>query len=339
MLTVDALHQKLKNIKAGSNTCSYSLEKCEELFPLIQRINELKKEKNAIILAHSYVSPEIIYGVSDFVGDSYKLSKDAKNTDASVIVFSAVKFMAETAKILNPQKKVVVPSRFNGCTLADGITADDVRAFKKQYPNHTYVCYINTTSAVKAECDVCVTSTNVYDIVEKISNDKIFFLPDKLMGQNLINEMKRRNVNKEIRIADATCYVHEEYDPDMIDYLRIENQKMKVLAHPECSPVVVDKSDYAGSTSEIINYVKSSEEEDFLILSECGLVSRLQVEYPQKNMIGSCHMCRYMKSNTLHDIYRVLNNPDKEDEINIGEEERIKAQKCIDAMFSYVEGK
>ena len=337
MLTIDKLYQQLKNVGSGSNICSYSLEKCKEIFPLIEKINQLKNEKNAIVLAHSYVSPEIIYGVADFVGDSYKLSKDAKNTTADIIIFSAVKFMAETAKILNPQKRVFIPSKLNGCTLADGISAQDVQKFKQQYPDYTYVCYINTTAAVKAECDVCVTSTNIYDIVEKIPNDKIFFLPDKLMGENLINEMKRRHVHKQIRIADATCYVHEEYDPEMIDYLRLEYDNPQVLAHPECKQEVVNKSDYTGSTSQIINYVKSSSEKNFLILSECGLVSRLQVEYPQKNMIGSCQMCRYMKSNSLESIYQVLTTLDKTTEIKIANEERLRAEKCIEAMFTYTE--
>src|SRR3989338_7062324 len=193
-ITAEDLYEKLKNIKVGGTVCHYSLKKCEELTPIINEINELKEEKNAVILAHSYISPEIIYGVSDFVGDSYKLSSDAMTTKASTIVFTAVRFMGETAKILNPEKEVLIPAPLDGCTLADSINAAQVRDLRKQYPDHTFVCYINTTAEVKAECDVCVTSANVYNVVARIPNEKTYFLPDKFMGQNLINEMKARGI-------------------------------------------------------------------------------------------------------------------------------------------------
>ncbi len=233
MITAELLYQKLANVKLGGTTCKFTLEKCHEIAPLVSEINELKKQKNAVILAHSYVSPEIVYGVADFKGDSYQLSKDASKTDAKIIVFSAVRFMAETAKILSPSKKVYIPSQFNGCTLADSISGEDVKKLKKQYSNHTFVCYINTTAEVKAECHTCVTSSNAYDIVEKIPNDKIYFLPDKLMGENIKIEMKQRGVDKEILLYDGTCYVHEQYDPELIEYLQLEYPGLKVLSHPE----------------------------------------------------------------------------------------------------------
>src|SRR3989338_2200801 len=215
-ITPEELYQTLKNIKVGGTVCTYSLKKCEEFAPLIKKIKEIKEQKNAVILAHSYVSPEIIYGVGDFVGDSYKLAKDAMSTQADIIVFSAVRFMGETAKILNPEKEVLIPGLLDGCTLAESITTFDVRLLRKQFPGHTFVCYINTTADVKAECDVCVTSANVYTVVENIPNDKIYFLPDKLMGQNLIIEMKRRGIPKDIRYFTGTCYVHEEYGEEQI---------------------------------------------------------------------------------------------------------------------------
>jgi quinolinate synthase len=335
LFTTTSLFEKLQHVKVGGETCVFSKERCEELVPVINEINELKYEQNAVILAHSYVSPEIIFGVSDFNGDSYGLSLDAQKTSADKIVFAAVKFMAETAKILNPEKEVFVPSTLNGCSLADSITGDDVRQLKEKFPEHTFVCYINTTAEVKAECDVCVTSSNVYKIVEAIPNDKIFFVPDKLMGLNLQQEMERRGVHKDIQLYDGVCYVHEQYDPEMIEFIRLQHPEAKVLSHPECSPGILNHSDYVGSTSQMIDYVRSTDADAYFMLTECGLTSRLQVEVPEKNFVGSCTQCKYMKANTLHDILRVLKNPNPEDTIRMEETLRAKAEHCIQEMFRY----
>ena len=181
MITAEQIYEKLKDIHVGNPVCQFTKENCELLLPIIERIENLKREKNAIILAHNYVAPQIFYSVADYTGDAYGLSKKAKESDADVIVFSAVRFMAETAKILNPGKTVLDPNPNGGCSLADGITESDVIKLREQFPDHTFVCYINTTAAVKAQCDVCVTSSNVYKIIEKIPNEKIYFLPDKLM--------------------------------------------------------------------------------------------------------------------------------------------------------------
>lgn len=334
-ITADELYATLKDIKVGSEVCQYSYKKCEELVPLINEINALKAEKNAVILVHSYVTPEIIYGVGDYVGDSYALSKNAMETDATTIVFAAVRFMGETAKILNPKKEVLIPGLEDGCTLADSINAAQVKNLRKEFPNYTFVCYINTTAEVKAECDVCVTSANVYDIVEKIPNEKIFFLPDKLMGKNLVAEMKERGVNKDIRYSNGTCYVHEEYDAEQIFKIRTEYPEAKIVSHPECKPDIIENSDYVGSTSQMLKYMKETDAKEFLMLTECGLSSRLQVEFPDKKLVGSCTLCRYMKSNTLEDIKRVLTNPTKRDRVIIDEDVRKRALKCIDAMFEY----
>ena len=334
-ITEEELFNRLKGIKIGGNVCRYSLKKCTELTPIINEINQLKQEKKAVILAHSYVSPEIIYGVSDFVGDSYKLAKDVLTSKAEVIIFVAVKFMAETAKIINPTKRVFIPSKLNGCSLADSITSKEVELLKARYPKHAIVSYINTNADVKAHSDVIVTSSNVYDIVEKFPNDKIIFLPDKLMGENLIFEMKRRGVKKEIVLHSGTCYVHENYDPEMIDFLKLEYQDLSVLVHPECSSAMVAKSDFAGSTSQLINHVKKTDHENYLLLTECGLADRLKIESPDKNFVGSCTMCRYMKSNNLMDILRVLKNPQKDDEVTLREEIIFKAKRSLDNMFKY----
>lgn len=338
-MTAEEMHAKLKNVKVGGNVCHYSLKKCEELAPLVNEINALKKKKNAIVLAHSYVSPEITYGVADFVGDSYELSKNAKASPADTIVFAAVRFMGETAKILSPQKEVLIPGLLDGCTLADSIDAAKVRALRKQFPDHTFVCYINTTAEVKAECDVCITSSNVYNVVQRIPNEKIYFLPDKFMGQNLVNEMKARGVKKDIKFYDGICYVHEEYDPEQIHRIRLEYPDAKIVSHPECQPAVLKESDFIGSTSQMLKYMETAEAKEFLMLTECGLSSRLQVEHPDKKFVGSCTLCRYMKSNTLRDILRVLKHPTPRDRVIIEPKVRDRALKCIEQMFYYAEMK
>lgn len=335
MITAELLFEKLKHVRVGAESCIFTQERCEKLTPLINEIHALKAKKNAVILAHSYVSPEIVYGVADYTGDSFELSKRARESSADTIVFSAVKFMADTAKLLSPDKTVLVPSKFNGCTLADSITGAQVRALRAQYPDHAFVCYINTTAEVKAECDICVTSSNVYDIITKYPSDKIYFLPDRLMGQNIKNELQFRGVNKEILFSDGRCYVHEAYDPEMIEYLRFEHPGVRVLSHPECSSGVVEFSDFVGSTSQMMQYVKNQEAPSFFMLTECGLTHRLQVEVPEKKFIGSCTMCKYMKSNTLSDILRVLKQPDAQDIIEIPTDVADRARRCIDQMFRY----
>jgi quinolinate synthase len=202
-MTAEELYKKLETVDTG--VCSYTLEKCESWIPDINRILKLKQEKNAIILAHTYVNPEIIYSVSDHVGDSYYLSDVARKSSAEMIIFIAVKFMAETAKILNPNKRVFQTNLDGGCSLADSITGDEVANLRKTYPDHTFICYINTTAAVKAQCDICVTSSNVYDIVANLDNDKIYFLPDRLMAQNVIEDLKQRGLKKEVLRRKLLC--------------------------------------------------------------------------------------------------------------------------------------
>jgi len=334
-ITAPQLYEKLKNIKLGASVCQYSLRKCEELVPLINEINELKEEKNAVILAHSYISPEIIYGVSDFVGDSYKLSKDALTTTAKTIVFVAVRFMGETAKILNPEKEVLIPATLDGCSLADSIQAQTVKELRRQYPEHIFICYINTSAQVKAECDITVTSANVYKVARDIPNDKIYFLPDKFMGQNLKNYMERQGIKKDIQFYSGTCYVHEDYGMEDILKVRLEYPNAKIVSHPECNSAIVDNSDFVGSTEQMLSYMKETGAKQFLMLTECGLSARLQSEFPEKQLVGSCTMCKYMKSNTLADILRALKNPLPKDRVILDEPTRLKALKTIEAMFRY----
>jgi quinolinate synthase len=336
-LSAQELFTMLKQIRVGGQACTYSLRKCEELVPLINQIRDLKEKENAVILVHSYVVPEILYGVGDFSGDSYQLSKNATETDAQTIVFAGVRFMGETAKILNPDKKVLIPALNDGCSLAESITAKEVKDLRDQFPDHTFICYINTSAEVKADCDVCVTSANVYKVCEKIPNDKIYFLPDKFMGQNLVNHFQEKGIEKTIRYYHGTCYVHEEYTPDQIFMIRQEYPEVKIVSHPECSTEVIKNSDYVGSTSQMLDFMEHSSSREFLMLTECGLSSRLQKEYPDKRFVGSCTMCRYMKSNRLEDIIRVLTKPLERDVINIDEAVRLRALRCVEAMFHYTQ--
>jgi len=243
--------------------------------------------------------------------------------------------MAETAKILNPKKIVLDPNPNGGCSLADGITNTDVINLRQQFPDHTFVCYINTTASVKAQCDVCVTSSNVYKIIEKIPNDKIYFLPDKLMGENVIQNLKAKGVKKNIKLWEGTCYVHEEYQPENIDQVRKNFNGIEVLVHPECSSAVVNKADYIGSTSQMLNHVRKSDRDSFFLLTECGLTGVLQSEFPQKTFAGGCTMCKYMKSNSLEDILNVLENPSPQNIIKINLDTQKRALTCVNRMFDY----
>jgi quinolinate synthase len=311
----------------------WNIETCRKIAPLTLEINRLKQEKNAVILTHSYVEPEVIYGVGDFKGDSYYLSEKAKQAKADVIVFAGVVFMAETAKILSPEAVVVVPDRDSGCTLADSINGEDVRNMKALYPDAAVVCYINCTAEVKAESDVCVTSSNVYDIVAGLPEKRILFVPDRLMAENIRKEMADRGIDKEIISSDGTCVVHEEFTTEQIAEARKTFPGLKIVAHPECTPEVAELADFLGSTGAMMQYVKSTNAPYYLMLTECGLVGRLAIEDPEKNFIGGCRLCPYMKMNSLLKIRDALADPQPEQIITLEEGLRKRAARCIERMF------
>jgi quinolinate synthase len=311
----------------------WNIDACREIAPLTLEINQLKKKKNAVILAHSYVEPEIIYGVGDFSGDSYFLSDKAREAKADVIVFAGVVFMAETAKILSPEAQVVVPDQGSGCSLADSITGADVARLKTLYADAAVVCYINSTAEVKAESDVCVTSSNVYDIVAALPQQRILFVPDRLMADNLRTELAKRGIDKEIISSDGTCMVHEEFTPEQIAEAREVFPGLEVVAHPECTSEVADLADFVGSTSAMMNFVRNGNAPYYLMLTECGLVGRLAIEDPEKNFIGGCRLCPYMKLNSLEKIRDALLNPKPRQIITLDENLRQRAAQCIDRMF------
>ena len=312
---------------------AWNLETCRGLAPLTLEINRLKREKDAVILTHSYVEPEIVYGVGDFKGDSYFLSLKARESRAKMIVFAGVVFMGETAKILSPEATVVVPDRGSGCSLADSLTGDQLRRLKAAYPDAAVVCYINSTADVKAESDVCVTSGNVYDIVAGLPQRRILFVPDRLMGENIRAELKRRGVDKEIVTSDGTCIVHDVFDAASVAEARARFPGLKVVAHPECTPEVAAAADFVGSTGAMMKYVKETAAPYFLMLTECGLVGRLQVETPDKHFIGGCRLCPYMKLNTLEKIRDALAAPRPEQIVTLDEDLRRRAARSIERMF------
>jgi quinolinate synthase len=330
----DRLLVALMHVDCGPSGRKWNYESCVAIAPITLEINQLKKDKDAVILTHSYVEPEIIYGVGDFRGDSYYLSVKARESRAKVIVFAGVVFMAETAKILSPDATVIVPDRQSGCSLADSITGADVRKLKALYPGAPVVCYINSTAEVKAESDVCVTSGNVYSIVASLPNGRIIFVPDRLMAENLRAELKLRGVTKEVISSDGTCMVHDQFTTEQISAARAQFPGLKVVAHPECPPEVAAASDFIGSTGAMMNYVKATPAPYFLMLTECGLVGRLEVEAPEKNFIGGCRLCPYMKLNSLEKIREALAAPREDQIITLDEGLRGRAAHCIERMFA-----
>ncbi len=329
----ERLLRSLMHVECDPRGKTWNLDTCREIAPLTLEINQLKQEREAIILAHSYVEPEIIYGVADFRGDSYFLSVKAKEARAKTIVFAGVVFMAETAKILSPAAQVVVPDHNAGCSLADSLTGEQLRRLKSLYPDATVVCYINSTAEVKAESDVCVTSGNVYDIVANLPAKRILFVPDRLMGDNLRAELKQRDVEKEIITSDGTCMVHDQFTPADIAAARDRYPGLKVVAHPECTAEVAAAADFVGSTGAMMKYVKTSGAPYYLMLTECGLVGRLQVEAPEKAFIGGCRLCPYMKLNSLEKVRDALKHPRPDQIITLDEEVRRRAAHCIERMF------
>ncbi len=329
----ERLLRSLMHVECDPRGRTWNLDTCRSIAPLTLEINRLKKEKDAVILTHSYVEPEIIYGVGDFSGDSYYLSLAAKKSRAKIIVFAGVVFMAETAKILSPDALVVVPDRGSGCSLADSIDGEGVRKLKSLYPDATVVCYINSTADVKAECDVCVTSANVYHIVANLPARRILFVPDRLMAQNVRSELKQRGIDKEIISSDGTCLVHDQFTVEQIAEARAQFPGLKVVAHPECTAEVAAVADFVGSTGAMMKYVKTTPAPYFLMLTECGLVGRLEVEAPEKNFIGGCRLCPYMKLNSLEKVRDALAHPRPDQIVTLDENLRLRAARCIEKMF------
>lgn len=295
---------------------------------LIEKINKLKKEKNAVILAHCYQNVEIDE-VADYVGDSLYLSQMAAKTNADIIIFAGVYFMAQTAKILNPSRKVLLPRLESGCRMADMITLDQLREFKSKYPKMPTVCYINSTAEVKSECDICCTSSNAVKIVDSLKADEILFLPDTYLGKWVESQLGNVKVNT----YTGFCPTHVQIRPNDVTEAREKSPNALVLAHPECHQSVVAIADYVGSTTGIMKFAAQSDKKEFIIATEKGVVDRLKRDYPEKEfyLIKDSVICPNMKWHTLTDIYNALDR--EEHEITVDTEIASKALKCIDRML------
>jgi len=279
--------------------------------PLIQKINKLKKDKNAVILAHNYQTPEIYYGVADISADSLALALEAAKTSANIIVLCGVHFMAETAKLMSPQKKVLLPDMDAGCSLASSITAEDVRMLKEKYPGVPVVSYVNTSAEVKAESDICCTSANAVKIVESLGVDKVIFIPDYYLANYVQKKTKVKIISWQ-----GTCIVHEKFSAKEVEDIRKENPDIKIIAHPECPPDVISASDFAGSTSSMVKYVKENQPKKVLLVTECSMSDNVQVENPNVQFIRPCNLCPHMKRISLNKIFDCLKNESNEIKIS-----------------------
>ena len=271
--------------------------------PYIHRINQLKKEKNAIVLAHNYQTPEIYHGIADVAADSLALAIEAAKTKADIILMAGVHFMAEASKLMSPEKKVLLPDMDAGCSLSSSITGKDVRLLKEKYPGVPVVSYVNTSADVKAETDICCTSANAGKGVESLGTKKVIFLPDDYLAKYVASQ-----TSVEIIAWKGICMVHDQFNEKEINDIRERNPGIKIIAHPECPPEVIKASDFAGSTGGMINYVKNNQPQKVMMVTECSMSDNIQVENPNVEFIRPCNLCPHMKKITLPKILDCLEN-------------------------------
>ena len=293
---------------------------------LIELILELKKQRNAVILAHNYQRPEM-FRIADYIGDSLGLSVAAAKTEADVILFCGVKFMAETAKVLSPNKTVLLPSLDAGCSLADMATVDKLKKAKEQHPDAAVVSYVNTTADVKAISDICCTSANAVEIVNSLPNKKVIFLPDKNLGRYV-----QQHTDKEIILWDGYCFVHDKLDAETLMEFKQRYPDAKVIAHPECKDELLKLSDHVCGTGGMAKFAKSDGSKNFIVVTECGMTDKLRQDVPEKNFLSFCNICPYMKSTTLQLVARSLIT--NTHEINLPDNIIKDARKAIDRMLA-----
>jgi len=294
---------------------------------LIQLVQELKKQRNAVILVHNYQKPEM-YKIGDYIGDSLGLSKQAAETNADVILFCGVKFMAETAKILSPEKTVLLPTLDAGCSLADMATPEKLAEVKKMHPDAAVVSYVNTTADIKAMSDVCCTSMNAAKIVDSLPNEEIIFLPDKNLGRYVASKTK-----KKIILWDGYCFVHDKLNATMLADLKKKNPNAKIIAHPECKDEILEMADHVCGTGGMAKFANSNDAKDFIVVTECGMTEKLREDVPNKNFYSFCNICPYMKSITMPLVVQSLIH--NQHEITLPQDIIIKARKALDRMLEF----
>lgn len=294
--------------------------------PIIAAINRLKKEKNAVILAHNYMTPEIFHCVADIVGDSLQLAREAARIDAKIIVQAGVHFMAETSKILSPDKTVLIPDVKAGCSLAASITGADVRLLREKYPGVPIITYVNTSAEVKAESDICCTSSNALAIVESFKEDTVLMIPDKYLARNIAKQTK-----KKVLTWEGACEVHEKFTPEDIRQFRRAWPGAVVLAHPECPPDVVAEADFAGSTAAMANYVRDKQPKRVVMVTECSMSDNVSVLNPDVEFVRPCNLCPHMKRITLPKILECLQNLQYEVTVDpaVAERARLAVEKML----------
>ena len=296
--------------------------------PYIREINRLKREKNAVILAHNYMTPEIYHGVADVVGDSLQLAVAATKVEAETIIQCGVHFMAETSKILNPAKRVLIPDVQAGCSLAESITAEGIAQMRAKYPGAPVVSYVNTTAEVKAASDICCTSSNAAQIVAALEGDTIIMTPDQYLAQNVARDVPQKN----IVWWEGSCIVHEQYTENDINEFRAQNPGVEIIAHPECPPNVVEACDYSGSTAGIIKYVTDRKPQKAMLVTECSMASNISDALPEVEFLGPCNMCPYMKKITLEKVLWSLVAEREEVivDLEVAAKARVAVQRMID---------
>jgi quinolinate synthase len=295
--------------------------------PYIAAISEWKRRRNAVVLAHNYQTPEIFHGVADFVGDSLALAQQGAKTEADVIVLAGVHFMAETAKILSPEKTVLIPDPEAGCSLAASITAADIRLLRARYPGVPVVTYVNTSAAVKAESDICCTSANAVAVVESLGVDRVIFLPDEYLGRYVASQTK-----VEIILWKGHCEVHERFTGGELRAYRQQNPGVQILAHPECPPEVLAEADFVGSTAAMIRHVGEAQPRRVVMVTECSMSDNVAVEHPNVEFIRPCNLCPHMKRITLPKILRSLETMEHRVEVDpeVGE----RARRAVERMLA-----
>jgi quinolinate synthase len=299
--------------------------------PYIAEINELKSDLNAIILAHNYQTPEIYHGVADLAGDSLALARQAANTEADVIVLCGVHFMAETAKLLNPEKTVLIPDLEAGCSLASSITAADVQLLRERYPGVPVVTYVNTSAEVKAESDICCTSANAVEVVESLNAERVVFLPDEYLARHVAS-----HTDVEVIAWEGHCEVHERFTGQELRDLREQHAGIQILAHPECPPDVLGEADFVGSTSGMIGYVGRERPGRVVLITECSMSDNVAVEYPELEFVRPCNLCPHMKQITLPKILWSLQN--MQHRVEIEPEVTARARLAVERMVEVGRG-
>jgi quinolinate synthase len=290
---MEPLYERVKHVVTPMEWVHYA--------PIVKAINELKAKRNAVILAHNYMTPEIFHCVGDFRGDSLQLAKEAARADADVIVQAGVHFMAETSKLLNPDKTVLIPDPLAGCSLAASITPEDVRALRAAYPGVPIVTYVNTSAAVKAECDITCTSSNAVKIVESLGAPRVLLIPDEYLAKYVQTKTK-----VEIIAWKGHCEVHERFTGEEMEAMRAADPGLKIIAHPECPPDVINASDFTGSTAAMIDWVKTKRPAKVVLVTECSMASNVAAEAPDVEFIRPCNLCPHMKRISLEKIYEAL---------------------------------